>query len=71
MDIQETVQGNMIVWTLDTTTRKEISSLVKHFALMNEAKVDQIKDRLAVAYNECLDVKKLYEEELKMSYVQK
>ena len=38
---------------------------------MNEAKVDQIEDRLATAYNECLDVKMLYEEELKMRYVQK
>ena len=38
---------------------------------MNEAKVDQIEDRLAAIYNECLDVRKLYEEELKMSFVQK
>ena len=64
MDIQETTQGNMIVWTLDNTSGKEISSLVKHFALMNEAKVDQIEDRLAAMYNECIDVWKLYEEEI-------
>ena len=51
----------MIFWTLDNTTGKEISNLVKHFALMNEAKVDQIEDRLATTYNECLDVRKLYE----------
>lgn len=61
----------MIVWTLDNTDGKEIFVLVKHFALMNEAKVDQIEDRLVAAYNECLDVRKLYEEELKMSYVKK
>ena len=71
MDIQVTAQGNMIVWTLDNTSGKEISSLVKHFALMNEAKVDQIKDRLATICNEYLDVRKLYEEELKSNYVHK
>ena len=64
MDIQETAQGNMIVWTLDNTFGKEISSLVKHFLLMNEAKVDQIGDSLTAIYNECLDVQKFYEEEL-------
>ena len=61
----------MIVWTLDNTSGKEISSLVKHFALMNEAKVDQIEDKLATLCNECLDVRKLYEEELKSNYVHK
>ena len=42
MDIEETAQGNMIVWTLENTTGKEITSLVKHFALINEVKVDEI-----------------------------
>ena len=50
----------MIVWRLDNTLGKEISSLVKHFALMIEAKVDQIEDRLAIICNECLDFRKLY-----------
>ena len=59
----------MIVWTLENTAGKEISSLVKHFALMNELKVDEIEDKLAAVYNECLDIRKLYEEELKMSHV--
>ena len=45
--------------------------MLKHLAYMNEAKVDQIEESLAKAYNECMDTKKLYEEELKMSYVQK
>ena len=71
MDIQVTTQGSMIVWTLDNTSRKEISSLVKHFTLMNEEKVDQIEDRLAALCNECLDVRRLYEEELKSNYVHK
>ena len=69
MDIQETAQGNMIVWTLDNTSGKELSSLVKHFALMNDEKMDQIEIRLAALCNECLDVRKLYEEELKSNYV--
>ena len=71
MDIQEIGKGNMIVWIVDNATGKEISSLVKHFALMNEVKVDQIEDMLAAIYNEFLDVRKLYEEELKTNYVQK
>ena len=45
--------------------------MMKHLVLMNEAKMDQIEDRLAVAYNECLDTRMLYEEELKTIYVQK
>ncbi len=71
MDIEETTQGNMIVWTLESTNGKEISSLVKHFALMNEEKVDEIEDKLATMFNECLDIRRTYEEELKMSHVQK
>ena len=61
----------MIVWTLDNTSGKELSSLVKHFALMNDEKMDQIKNKLAALCNECLDVRKLYEEELKSNYVHK
>ena len=38
---------------------------------MNEAKVEKIEDRLVATYNECLDTRKLYEEEFKTSYVQK
>ena len=45
--------------------------MVKHFALMNEEKVDQIEDRLATLCNEFLDVRKLCEEELKSNYVHK
>ena len=71
MNVEETAQGNMITQTLDTTTGKEVSSMIKHFAFMNEAKMEQIEDRLAATYNECLDTKKLYEEQLKTSYVQK
>ena len=71
MDISVTAQGSMIVWTIDNTLGKELSSLVKHFALMNEAKVDQIEDRLASLCNECLDIRRLYEEELKSNYVHK
>ena len=43
--------------------------MLKHLAYMNESKVKQIEDRLAVALNECVDTRKLYEEEIKMSYV--
>ena len=61
----------MIVWTLDNTSEKELSSLVKPFALMKDEKMDQIEIRLAALCNECLDVIKLYEEELKSNYVHK
>ena len=71
MDVEETAQGNMITWTLDNTTSREVSSMLKHSAYMNETKMDQIENRLFVAYNECLDTRKLYEEELKTNYVQK
>ena len=71
MDVEETTQGKMLTWTLDNTTGKEVSNMMKHLALMNEAKMDQIEDRLATSYNEFLETRKLYEEELKTSYVQK
>ena len=61
----------MIVWTLDNTSGKALSSLVKHFALMNDEKMDQIDDKIAALCNECLDVRRLYEEELKSNYVHK
>lgn len=38
---------------------------------MNEVKVDEIENKLAVVYNECVDTIKLYEEELKTNHVQK
>ena len=69
MDVEETAQGNMITWTLDNTIGREVSSMIRHLELMNEAKMDQIEDRLAIAYNECIDMRKLYEEELKIIHV--
>ena len=70
-NIQATAHGNMIVWTLDNTSGKEISSLVKYFAVMNDEKMDQIEDRLVSLSNHFLDVRRLYEEELKSNYVHK
>ena len=71
MIVQDTVHGSIITQTLDTTIGKEISSALKHFSFMNEAKVDQIEDRLARTFNQCIDTHKLYEEELKKRHVQK
>ena len=45
--------------------------MIKHLEYMNQAKMDQIEDGIATAYNECLDTRRLYEEELKTSYVMK
>ena len=38
---------------------------------MNDEKMDQIENMLVSLCNECLDVRKLYEEELKSNYVHK
>ena len=43
--------------------------MLKYLAYMNEARVDQIEDKLAATFNECIHTRKLYEEEFKMSYV--
>lgn len=71
MNVEEITLGKMITWTLDTTIGKEVSSMIKHFAFMNEVNMEKIEDRLAPSYNECLNTCKFYEEELKTSYVQK
>ena len=36
---------------------------------LSEEKVDEIEDKLAEMCNECLDIRKIYEEELKMTHV--
>ena len=69
MDVQTTEQGNMIVWTLHGTTGKEISKALKHFSFMNEAKVEEMEDQLSWAIHDYIDVRKLYENELKSSHV--
>ena len=45
--------------------------MLKHLTYINEARVEQIEDRLATIFNECVNTRKLYEEEVKMSYVKK
>ena len=52
MDVEETAQGNMITQTLYNTIGREVSSMLKCLAYMNEAKVEKIEDRLAPTYNE-------------------
>ena len=69
MDVQSTEQGNMIIWTLQGTTGKEISKALKHFSFMNEAKVDEMEDQLSQAIHDYIDVRKLYENELRSSHV--
>ena len=59
----------MIVWTLHGTTGKEISKALKHFSFMNEAKVDEMEDQLSRAIHDYIDVRKLYENELRSSHV--
>ena len=61
----------MIVWTLHGTTGKEISKALKHFSFMNEAKVEEIEDKLSQAIHDYIDVRKLYENDLRSSHVYK
>ena len=44
---------------------------MKHFSLMNEAKLDEMETKLAKAFHDYIDVKKLYEDELRKSHVYK
>ena len=59
----------MIIWTLHGTTGKEISKALKHFSFMNEAKVEEMEDQLSQAIHDYIDVRKLYENELRRSRV--
>ena len=59
----------MIIWTLQGTSSLEISKALKHFSFMNEAKVDETKDQLSQAIHDYIDVRKLYENELRSSHV--
>ena len=39
----------MIIWTLHGSSGKETSKALKHFSFMNEAKVEEIEDKLSQA----------------------
>lgn len=69
MDVQNIPEGNMIVQTLQSTSSVEISKAMKHFSFMNEANVDEMETKLVRNLHDYLDIRKLYEEELKKSYV--
>lgn len=69
MDVQNTPQGNLIVWDVDTTPGKEVASAMVHMSHMNEAVVDRLEERLAKAVHEYVDTRKLYEEELRMKHL--
>ena len=71
MDVKDMTQCSLMTWKLDTTTGKEISSALKNFSFMNQAKVDQIEEKLVRTFNEFIGTHKLYEEELKRSHVPK
>jgi hypothetical protein len=59
----------MIVWTLQGSSGKEISKALTHFSFMNEAKVEEIEEKLSRAIRDYIDVRKLYENELRTSHV--
>ena len=61
----------MIIWTLQGTTSTKISKALKHFSFMNEAKVEEMETRLAQSIHDYIDVRKLYENELRSSHVYK
>lgn len=44
---------------------------MKNLAFMNEAVVERIKDKLEKMFHEYIDIRKLYEEELKLNHVYK
>ena len=71
MDVQSIEKGNMIIWTLQGTSGTEISNALKHFSFMNEAKVEEMETRLAHSIHEYIDVRKLYENELRSNHVYK
>ena len=71
MDVQKIDQGNMIVWTLQGTFGTEISKSMEHLSFMNEEKVEEIETRLSKAFHDYIDVRNLYEDELRKSHVYK
>lgn len=61
----------MVVWTLQGTSGIEISKALNHFSFMNEAKVEEIETRLSKFLDGYIDVRKLYEDELRKIHVYK
>jgi archaellum component FlaC len=59
----------LIVWDVETTSGKESASAMVHMSHLNEAVVDRLEDRLAKTFNEYVDTRQLYEEELRMKHV--
>lgn len=71
MDVQSTKKVNMIVWTLQGTSGTDISKAVKHFSFMNESKVEEMETRLSKSIHDYIDVRKIYEDELRRNHVYK
>ena len=61
----------MILWTLQDTSGTKISKALKHFSFVNEAKVEEIETRLYKSIHDYIDVRKLYEDELRRIHVYK
>lgn len=59
------------MWTLQGTSGTNISKTLKHFSFMNEAKVEEIETRLAKSFHDYINVRKIYEDELRKSHVYK
>lgn len=59
MYVKDIAQDSSIIWTLDSTTRSEISSALKIFSFMNETKVGQIEDQISQTFREYIDTRKL------------
>ena len=71
MDVQSTKQCNMILRTLQDTFDTNNSKVLKHFSFMNEAKVEEMETRLAKSTHDYIDMRKLYEDDLRSSHVYK
>ena len=50
IDVQDIVQGIVIILTMDSTTSCDIISALKNISFFNEAKVGKIKDKLAQTF---------------------
>ena len=71
MHVWSTKKGNIRLWTLQGTLGTKISKAMKHFSFVNEAKVEEIETRLAKFMHDYIEVRKIYEDELRKSHVYK
>lgn len=69
MEIKESAQGNVIFWNVHQASATQIGIVMQSAVSLGTSKMQVLEEQLHKVFDKYVDIKKNYEEEMKISYV--